>query len=619
MSQIREAVILAAGMGSRIQNFWAEKPKGLLKIGKKTLIEESIERLVGSGISHIILVTGYQHALYEELLADVPCVTLVYNQHYQTRGSMYSLFLARDFVHGDFLLLESDLIYETQCLTLLLASPHKNCLLLSGIRNIDDEVHVCGFEQHMNNLSKNPQEIKNPVGVFVGISKFSIGFFNELSTLAESRFKNMPKYEYEDCLVNASKHSPIHFLCKENLLWMEIDDRNHFHIAQQKYPLICQSDIDTPLFKNVSRKTLLNPGPATTTDTVKMALVTEDICPREDAFGHLLSDIQTRLKDVIHGGEAHETILFASSGTGAVEACLSSVIPEGKCVLVLNNGAYGKRMVQICDGFGIKHIDWQLPWNAAYDLDALETLIQKHTDALSHIAMVHHETTSGILNPLDEVSRLAAKYDKELIVDAMSSFAGTLIDVRKCPIHYLISSANKCLQGMAGMSFVICERTSLLKTSSFKRRNFYFNLYDNFLFFSKTKQMRFTPPVQVIYALHQALNELFLETVNGRSQRYLQLSKVMKKGLADLGFRFLIEEENHSPILISVLEPRDPRFDFSEMHDHLYSLGFTIYPGKIDTFKTFRLANIGAICEQDIQHFLDALSTYLNAKNIIVP
>lgn len=169
---------------------------------------------------------------------------------------------------------------------------------------------------------------------------------------------------------------------------------------------------------------------------------------------------------------------------------------------------------------------------------------------------------------------------------------------------------------MAGLSFVICNRESLNKTSNYKRKNFYFNLFDNYTFFVKSKQMQFTPPVQIFYALRQAINEYFIETETGRANRYEDMYNVLREGLIKLGFKFLVKDEHHAKLLTAIIEPEDPNYNFNKMHDYLYERGFTIYPGKGAKVNTFRLSNIGQIYVEDIKRFLVALEEYLKEYKI---
>ncbi len=617
MNHVRQAVILAAGMGSRLKGTVDDRPKGFLHFGIKPIIEESIAKLIGIGITKIVIVTGYHSEYYDKLKEKYPFVVTIKNQDFDKTGSMYSLFTAKNLIENDFLLLESDLIYEYKALQVTQNSVFGNCILLSGRTKSGDEVYVGTNENRIVNLSKNPNEIKKIGGELVGISKISYDLYKLMVEHSEKQFSKDPQYQYEDCLTDLSNIKEINYELVEDLAWIEIDDENHFKKAKENiYPQVQKRDAEFIVSKKIRRNVLLNPGPATTTDTVKNAMVVGDICPREKEFGELVESIRKDLVQLVHGEDLYEAVLFASSGTGAIEACLTSVVPDNKSVMIINNGAYGKRMQQICDNFGIDHIDYNIEWGDPVDLGILESILSKHKGKISHLPFVHHETTVGILNSLELISELAVKHNVEIIVDAMSSFAGIPIDVKKSNVHYLISSANKCIQGMAGISFVICNKDSLKKTKNYKRQSFYFNLYDNYTFFSDHNQMQFTPPVQVLYALRQAINEYFLETEEGRANRYSELYEVLKTGLEKLGFKFLVDENFHAKILTSIIEPSDSNYNFTEMHDYLYERGFTIYPGKGAKQNTFRLANMGEIYKDDIVKFLECLTAYKKLKNI---
>lgn len=617
MSRIRNAVILAAGIGSRLRQVHSDKPKGFLQIGDNPIIEDSIAKLIYNGIQNIVIVTGYNNSFYDDLKKKYPFIKTIKNDFFETTGSMFSLFTAREIIDNDFLLLESDLLYESNALQSLLNSSYNNAILLSGKTDAGDEVYVGVSGNRIVNMSKNKSEIRNLGGELVGISKISLDLYKKMVSYFDSRENKKTNYHYEDCLTDLAGDNEINFQLIDDLAWIEIDDEQHHKRAVETiYPLICRRDKEIALQKKVERSILLNPGPATTTDTVKYSLVVEDICPREKEFGELVEGIRRDLVRIVHGQDTHEAVLYASSGTGGVEACLTSVIPENKSVLIINNGAYGKRMIQICQGFDINFVEYDIPFGDPVKLDKLQQIVEAHKKDLSHIAFVHHETTVGILNPIDPISKIAQKYNLEIIVDAMSSYAGIPIDVNKDKIHFLVSSSNKCIQGMAGISFVICNREALQKTSEYRRRNFYFNLFDNFTFFSKNNQMQFTPPVQILYALRQAINEYFVETEKGRYKRYLEMYEVLKKGLIGLGFSFLVDENHHAKILTAIVEPEDKNYDFNKMHDFLYERGFTIYPGKGAKKNTFRIANMGQLYKEDIEKFLKTLKDYLIAEKV---
>lgn len=616
MAWLRNAVILAAGMGSRLRSAVNDRPKGFLELGGKPLIGESIEKLVRCGVNRIIIVTGYKKEFYEEFAQRYPFVRTVENPDFAVTGSMSSLACAKDEIDSDFLLLESDLCYELRGLLTLQNSRHVNSILLSGKTGSGDEVYVGTDAERIVNLSKDAGQIRALGGELVGISRISLPLYGAMLSAAQRAAHAAATYHYEDALTDVSSSAEIRYDYIGDLAWIEVDDPNHLEKARNViYPLVRERDAAVQLQKRVERSVLLNPGPATTTDTVKTAMVVEDICPREREFGDLVEGIRRDLVRVVHGEETHEAVLFASSGTGAVEACLSSVVPPGKRVLIINNGAYGKRMQEICDGFGVAHLDYNVPWGDAIDYAVLENMVCEN-DGLSHIAFIHHETTIGIINPIAPVSEIAHAHGLELIVDAMSSFAGVPVDLRETRVEYLISSSNKCIQGMAGASFVLCDRAALFATQHLPMRNYYFNLYRNFMFFKQQRQMQFTPPVQILYALRQAINEYFLEGEQRRWERYCGMYETLVNGLEQIGFQLLVPREHHAKILTAIIEPDDPRYNFDEMHDYLYVRGFTIYPGKGARRNTFRLATMGALETADVHNFLACLREYLMVKNI---
>ncbi len=383
-----------------------------MQLGNKPIIEESITRLIRIGITKIVIVTGYKSEFYDKLKEKYPFVVIIKNEHFENTGSMYSLFTAKELIENDFLLLESDLIYEYKALQVTQNSAFNNCILLSGKTNSGDEVYVGIDENRIVNLSKNPDEIKKVGGELVGISKISYDLYQMMVEHSEKQFNENRQYQYEDCFSDLSSYKEINYDLVEDLAWIEIDDKNHFKKAKEKvYPQVQKRDSEFIISKKIRRNVLLNPGPATTTDTVKHAMVVEDICPREKEFGDLVESIRNDLVRIVHGEDLYEAVLFASSGTGGIEACLTSVIPDNKSVLIINNGAYGKRMQQICDNFGIDHIDYNIEWGDPVDPVELESIISKQKDKISHLAFVHHETTVGILNSLKQISKIALKYN----------------------------------------------------------------------------------------------------------------------------------------------------------------------------------------------------------------
>ena len=404
---------------------------------------------------------------------------------------------------------------------------------------------------------------------------------------------------------------------KYNIDLLVHGDDNSNNIKKEKLLIfprtkgVCSSDIrkkSSLIAHKVKRNILLNPGPATTTDSVKMAQVVSDICPREKEFGDLMEYVSTELTKIVATPKKYTTVLFGGSGTAVVESVISSVIPHDKKVLIVNNGSYGKRMCQIAQAYDMNYIEFQSSPIEPINLKKLKKVIEKNSD-ISHLAVIHHETTTGLLNNLDDLGSIAEKYNLEFIVDAMSSYAAIPIDMKKQNIHYLLASSNKNIQGMAGVGFVIANTKSIKNLKDIKPRNFYLNLYAQYENFISSHQMRFTPPVQTLYALKQAIIEAKEEGIENRYKRYSKSWKTLIKFLKENNLKYLVDDKYHSKIITSIFIPDG--VDFNNMHDFFYEKGFTIYPGKVADFNTFRVANIGEIDKNDMLDFLELFKGYL--------
>jgi len=367
--------------------------------------------------------------------------------------------------------------------------------------------------------------------------------------------------------------------------------------------------------QQIKRNILLNPGPATTTDSVKMAQVVPDICPREKDFGAIMKSISDDLTKIAGGDSNYATVLFGGSGTAAMDATINSVVPKNKKILVINNGAYGERMAKIAKAYDIDVVELQFEWDELPNLDRVEEAL-KNEENIECVSIIHHETTTGLLNPINKIGQIVKKYNKVFIVDTISSFAGVPFDIKEFNIDFMMSASNKCIQGIAGISFVICKKQELEKIKDYSRRSFYLSLYDQYEYFKKDYEMRFTPPVQTVYALRKAIDEFFEEGAENRYQRYTKNWQTLRKGIEDMGFEMLTKPEEESHILITILYPKDPNFDFDVLHDKLYEKGFTIYPGKIGKADTFRLANMGAIDHKDIEEFLIGFKNTLEEMRV---
>ena len=359
------------------------------------------------------------------------------------------------------------------------------------------------------------------------------------------------------------------------------------------------------------RNVLLNPGPATTSDRVKQALVMPDICPRERSFCDLYADVRRRLAALAGDPEQVVAVPVVGSGTTVLEAGLVSLVPGGGRVVIVDNGDYGTRVAAIARAHGIDHRVVESGWGQAIDFSALGKVLAEEQGRATHLFAVHHETSSGLLNPLDALVEAAHAHGLKLMLDAMSSFAAMPISVGEDAVDILFSSSNKCVQGMAGLGIAVTTRALLDEVRPTERRCYVLDLVAEHDHLEKTGQSRFTVPPQVVSALHQALIELEAEGVPARQKRYQESMRTLTEGLATLGFDLLLEDEVQSRILVAIREPAEDWYDFDHMHDALAEEGFTIYPGKPGAEPTFRLAVLGAIDARDIEAFLFALGGYL--------
>lgn len=369
----------------------------------------------------------------------------------------------------------------------------------------------------------------------------------------------------------------------------------------------------------IKRNVLLNPGPSTTTDTVKMAQIVPDICPREQEFAGLMKNLRSDLIKIVHGKpEDYTSVLFCGSGTINIDVCINSLLPEGKKVLVVNNGAYSTRAVEICEYYNLPHIDLQFPLDEQPDLKVVEETLKADPDiALVHTT--HNETGTGILNPIREIGALAHKYSAVFTVDTTSTLAMRPINVYEDNIDFCMASAQKGLMAMTGLSFIIGRTDIIKKSKEYPKRSYYCNLYLQYEFFEKTGEMHFTPPVQTVYSTIQALKEYFEEGEEAKWARHTRVFNAIHDGLDELGFKDVIKRELQAGLVVSVIYPDDPNWNFEKIHDYCYERGFTIYPGKISTTNTFRLCALGAIDEEDIKDFFVVFKEGLVANNIAIP
>ena len=369
----------------------------------------------------------------------------------------------------------------------------------------------------------------------------------------------------------------------------------------------------------VKRNILLNPGPSTTTDTVKMAQVVPDICPREKEFADLMKGFRRDLLKTVHADpDKYTAVLFCGSGTMNIDVCLNSLLPAGGKALIVDNGAYSTRAAEICRAYGLDHIDLKFPVDKLPDLALVEKTLAEHPE-IKLVHTTHNETGTGILNPIREIGALAHRYGAVFTVDTTSTLAMRPIDVQKDNIDFCMASAQKGLMAFTGLSFVIGRKDIIEASREYPVRSYYCNLFMQYDYFEKTGQMHFTPPVQTIYAAIQGLKEYFAEGEMPKWERHTRVFNAIHDGLDKLGFKDIIPRKWQSGLVVSVLYPDDPNWDFMKVHDYCYERGFTIYPGKISTMNTFRLCALGAIDKKDIEDFFVVFKEALDSLGVAVP
>jgi len=359
-------------------------------------------------------------------------------------------------------------------------------------------------------------------------------------------------------------------------------------------------------------KILFTPGPLTTSSTVKEAMLT-DVGSRDKIFIETIEEIRNSLLSLAGVSKAggYESILIQGSGTFGLESVISSIIPKKGKLLVVINGAYGERILKIAKIHKIECVVFQTEENEVPPVPEIRANLEIDKQ-ITHIAVVHCETTTGIMNPVEEIGALSVKYNKILIVDAMSSFGAVPLNMTEAGIDCLISSSNKCIEGVPGFSFVIC-RKELLEKAKGNADTLVLDLFDQWYGLEKDGQFRFTPPTHSLLAFRKALQELKSEGgPSGRARRYKVNNDFLIDSMHDLGFIPYLGEKNRGYIITSFYYPEHPLFNFQEFYQFLSNQGYVIYPGKLSKVNCFRIGNIGRIGIKEIGGLIDSIISYLD-------
>lgn len=350
---------------------------------------------------------------------------------------------------------------------------------------------------------------------------------------------------------------------------------------------------------------LLTPGPLTTSTTVKRAML-RDWGSREEAFIAMNARVRDRLVALANAQDSHVCVPMQGSGTFAIEAAIGTLVPNDGKLLVLVNGAYGKRMVRIAQVIGRAVVAVETAEDTPVSPGALRSRLESDR-RVTHVAVVHCETTSGILNPVEEVAEVCASRARSLIIDGMSAFGALPLDARKLRFEAVIASANKCLEGVPGIAFAIVRRDALERSRG-NAHSLSLDLEDQWRGFDANGQWRFTPPTQVLAAFDRALDELEAEGgIVGRLARYRRNHEILVEGMAALGFETFLPRPLQAPIIVTFRLPANPAFVFERFYALLRQKGFVIYPGKLTSADSFRIGCIGRVGEAEMRAAVDAV------------
>ncbi|MBN3726845.1 2-aminoethylphosphonate--pyruvate transaminase [Burkholderia sp. Ac-20379] len=361
---------------------------------------------------------------------------------------------------------------------------------------------------------------------------------------------------------------------------------------------------------------LLTPGPLTTSPATRRAML-RDWGSWDAAFNRLTHEVCADLVRIAGGGDSHVCVPLQGSGTFAVEAALGTLVPRDGVVLVPNHGAYCARIVRILGRLGIETVELPFAEHEAVDAAALDALLAR-TPRITHVALVHLETSAGILNPLAQIAAVCRRHGKPLIVDAMSSFGSLPVDVAAHGIDALVSASGKCLEGVPGMGFVIVER-ALLAASAGRSPSLALDLHDQHAYLERTGQWRFTPPTHVVAALHAALAQYAEQGgLPARGARYAANCAALIDGMTALGFAPFLDARVQAPVIVTFHAPRDPAYDFMAFYEAVREAGFVLYPGKLTEVDTFRVGCIGAIDAGEIRRAVAAIGAALAQLGIAV-
>ena len=610
-----KVVILAAGAGRSLYPLTKDRPKALLPVAGVTILERLLGQTAGRGLNAVVVV-GYGKQRIVDMLRDLDLpgggrIEVVENPLYDRTNTLYSLWLGLARCGGsDVLVVDGDLICDEKVISQMIDDPRDAVVAIDRMRVMgDEEVKVvCDATGRVTGIGKD-RPAGTAHGEFLGVARYSARVAQALYATADTMIRQGDRTAYyEDAITRLLEAHEIATFDVDGLHWVEVDFLSDYVEALRQFGDAERAETLASM-PAIRRQLLFCPGPVVVSKRVKRALVAPDIGHREVEFSELLNRVRLKLGKVFGVKNFHRytTVVINGSGSAANEAVLGTAA-VGRRLLVLANGEFGDRLVKIATHVGATVDPLVARWGQPFDLAAIErAMTRKSHDA---VVWVHHETSTGMLNPLGEIAAMAHQHGLDTYVDAVSSLGGLPIDVEAHGLTFCTSSANKAIGSIPGLAFVCGQREAFEALAPMKARSMYLDLYRYFTYNDKQFQTPNTPPVNLYFALDAALDELLDAGLERRFAQLQVLARRLRRGYRRLGLRAFISEPLMSPLLTTLELPRG--FGAKEFHDRLKDAGYIVYAGKgILEDRVFQVANIGALTLGHCDAFLAALGRIL--------
>jgi 2-aminoethylphosphonate-pyruvate transaminase len=606
-----KVVILAAGIGRSLYPLTKDRPKTLLSVAGATLLERLLTQVTRHGASPVVVVGHARDRVLDLIRRVQPTlparVEVVDNPLHERTNTLYSLWLARQHCRGEELVVvDGDLICDDAVIDALMADPRDAVLAIDRLRVMgDEEVKVvCAEDGRVTAIGKT-LAAGGAHGEFLGLARYSAPAAEDLmSILDELAGADSLGAYYEDAIDLLARRRAVASLDVSGKKWVEIDFVGDYADALRQFG-DAEGAATLAAMPSIRRQLLFCPGPVLVSRHVKRALAAPEIGHREVEFSEVLNRARLKLGKVfgVRNFHRYTTVILTGSGSAANEALLGTAA-IGRRVLVLTNGEFGERLLTIARHLGVDARVLASRWGQPFDLGALErTLAAGGVDA---VAWVHHETSTGMLNPIEPIAALARRHHADTYLDAVSSVGGVPVEVEAHGLTFCTGSANKAIGGVPGLAFVCGRRDAFEALAAVRARSLYLDLYKHFVYNDHRYQTPNTPAVNLFFALEAALDDLLAEGLERRGARYEALARRLRRGLRRLGLRPFIPIELMSPLLTTVELPVG--FSAEEFHDRIKSEGYIVYAGKgILHDRVFQVANIGALKRGHVDQFLEAL------------